>query len=156
VAQAPPCPYCGASSYHLRGKRWLLCRECGHEFDLERELCRHCGHLVQAQDAVCPHCQSPLREDTVDRIITDRGKDRLAWRAEQVAGAIERSKDEEEASRQRMDAYWAEERVRRETLDRARAEQRAQERKVLIAVVAFAAVIVLAVIAVMALRAIAG
>ena len=55
MAQAPPCPHCGASSYQLRDKRWLLCKSCGQEFDLQQHLCpgrQVCGECMrEAVDA---------------------------------------------------------------------------------------------------------
>ncbi len=143
MSQAPPCPYCSASSYGLRDKRWLTCKECGQEFDLQRDLCRSCGRLNRSGSALCTYCQSPLSHDTVDRLISERSKDRLAWREERTSVGVAQKREEELASQRRMEAYWAEDRARREAQARARAEQKEREKKVLIAVVVIAGVLIL-------------
>jgi len=134
MAQAPPCPYCGASSYQLREKRWLLCKACGQEFDLQRDLCPVCKHLNQAGAQACGNCGAALREDKVDRLITERSKGLLDWREERTRIGVAQKKEEEEASRRRMEAYWADDRARREAAARARAKQREKEKRALIAV----------------------
>jgi hypothetical protein len=156
MAQAPPCPYCSASSYELRDKRWLVCKECGHEFDLQRELCRNCGRLNRVEDTVCTHCQRRLREDAVDRLIAERGKDRLAWRQERTAIGVDQKKAEEEASQRRMEAYWEEDRARREAQARALAEQQAKEKKILVGVGIIAACLVLILVAAVLFRTVVG
>jgi hypothetical protein len=156
MAQAPPCPYCGASSYQLREKRWLLCTACGHEFDVQRDLCLVCKHLNQASAQVCGNCGAALREDKVDRLITDRSKGLLDWRAQRTQVGVAQKKEEEEASRQRMEAYWADDRARREAAAQARAERRARERKVLWAVGIVVALIVIVLVVVVILLSLGG
>jgi hypothetical protein len=156
MAQAPPCPYCGASSYQLREKRWLLCKACGQEFDLQRDLCPVCKHLNQTGAQACGNCGAALREDKVDRLIAERGKDLLDWREERTKVGVAQKKAEEEASRQRMEAYWADDRARREAAARARAEQREKEKKVLIAVGIVAAIIIIALVVVAVLMSLGG
>ena len=134
MAQPPPCPYCGAHSYRLRDTRWLVCQECDHEIDLEHELCQRCGHLNRAGVTACAHCGTPLQERAINRLIADRSKDRIAWQNERVAIAVDQKKEEKEASQRRMEAYWADDRARRQAQAHARAEQRKRERKMLIAV----------------------
>ncbi len=134
MAQAPPCPYCEASSYRLRDDRWLVCTECGQEFDLQHDLCRSCGRLNQADAQVCSHCQAKLDGGVVNQLIAERSMDERAWRAHRRAISVEQKVEEEEASQRRLDAYWAEDRARREALARVRAERREKEKKVLIAV----------------------
>lgn len=134
MTQAPPCPYCGAHSYRRRDTRWLVCQECDHEIDLQRELCQGCGHLNRAADTVCAHCGAPLQERAINQLIADRNKDHIAWRNERVAIAADQKKEEKEASQRRMEAYWDQDRARRQAQARARAEQQKRERKVLIAV----------------------
>jgi len=141
MAQAPPCPYCGSHSYRLRDTRWLVCQECDHEIDIEHELCQGCGHLNRAGDAVCAHCGAPLQEQAINQLIADRSKDRITWRNERVAIAVDQKKEEEQASKRRMEAYWAQDRARRQAQARARAEQRKREKKVLIAVIIIVAVL---------------
>lgn len=147
MAQPPPCPYCDASSYRLRDSRWLVCEQCAHEFDLEHDLCRTCGRLNRAEADNCAHCQAPLRQDTVDQLIVERSLDRLDWRGQRTAIAVELKKQEAEASERQLEAYWAEDRARREAQARARAEQREREKRVLIAMAVIAVVIILALVA---------
>ena len=146
MAQAPPCPYCGGTSYKRREKRWLVCQGCSHEFDLQRELCRSCGHLNSSGLTHCVNCQAPLGADDVDKLITERSKDRLAWRAERTAEGVAQKREEEMASQQRMEAYWADDRARREAQAQARAEQAIRERKVLAIVIVISVVLILLVI----------
>jgi hypothetical protein len=144
MTQAPPCPYCGASSYRLREKRWLTCQECGHEFDVRYDVCPACGHLNRIDAITCGRCQRRLRKDSVDQIIEARGKDRKHWTEERVTVAVAQKKTEEEISRQRMEAFWAEDQARREALARAVAEQRQRERRLLRIVILAGIVLVLA------------
>jgi hypothetical protein len=132
MADAPPCPYCDASSYRLRDERWLVCQECGHEFDLRRDLCPACGRLNRADDRRCAFCGSPLRRDVVDRVIRERGRDRNAWIETRLAMDVSGKESDQQASQQRMEAYWAEERALRATRAAALAKQHARERKTLI------------------------
>ena len=146
MAQAPPCPYCGGTSYKRREKRWLVCQGCGQEFDLQRELCRSCGHLNSTGLTYCANCQSPLSTDKVDKLIAERSKDRLAWRAERTAEGVAQKEEEEIASQRRMEAYWADDRARREAQAQIRAEQAIRERKVLAIVIVISIVLILLVI----------
>lgn len=143
MTQTPPCPYCGASSYRLREKRWLTCQECGHEFDVRYDVCPACGHLNRIDAITCSRCQGRLRKDSVDQIIEVRGKDRKRWTGERVTVAVAQKKQEEEFSRQRMEAFWAEDQARREALARAMAEQRQRERRLLRIVVLVGTILVL-------------
>ena len=145
MAQAPPCPYCGADSYQLEEERWLTCKGCGHEFGLQHDLCRACGHLNRSEATTCANCDATLREDFVGRVIADRSKDRLAWRQEQLAVAVEQKREEAAALDQGLEAYWADDRARREAAARARAERQEREKRVLI-VVGIAAVIIIVIL----------
>ena len=146
MAQAPPCPYCGGTSYKRREQRWLICQGCSHEFDLQRELCRSCGHLNSSGLTHCANCQAPLDADDVDKLISERSKDRLAWRAERAAAGVAQKAEEDVASQRRMEAYWADDRARREAQAQIRAEQALRERKVLAIVVVISVVLILLVI----------
>ena len=128
----PPCPYCEASSYRLRDERWLVCQECGHEFDLRRDLCPACGRLNRADTKRCASCSSPLRQDVIERVIRERGRDRQAWVETRLSVDASQVERDQRASQQRMEAYWAEERALRAAQAEARARQRARERNTLI------------------------
>lgn len=156
MAQAPPCPYCGADSYQLREKRWLLCTACGQEFDLQRDLCQVCKHLNQAGAQTCGNCGAALKEDNVDRLIAQRTKSRLDWRAEHTQVAVAQKKEEEMASQQRMEAYRADDRARREAAAQARAEQREKEKRVLWVAGIVAAIIILVLVVVAVLLSLDG
>jgi hypothetical protein len=146
MADAPPCPYCEASSYRLRDERWLVCQACGHEFDLRRDLCPACGRLNRADDRRCAFCDAPLRQDVVDRVIRERGKDRNAWTRTRLAVDVSGKEADQQASQQRMEAYWAEERAMRAARAEAMASQRVRERRTLIVVGVLGALIVLALV----------
>jgi len=126
----------------------LTCVECGHEFDVRRDLCPSCGHLNRAGATFCSHCQAGLRSDAVERIIEARGKSRREWRAERHAVAVEQKKREVESSQTRMEEFWAKDRARREAFTRARAEAAKRERRTLLIVGIVGAVIVLLLIVV--------
>jgi hypothetical protein len=156
MAQAPPCPYCGASSYQLKEKRWLVCKACGQEFDVQRDLCPVCKHLNQTGAQACGNCGAALREDKIDRLISERTKTLLDWREERTQVGVAQKKEEEAASQQRMETYWADDRARREAVARRRAEQREKEKKVLIVVGIIAAIIIVALIVVAILASLGG
>jgi len=147
MAQAPPCPYCGASSYQLQDRRWLVCKECGHEFDTDRDLCTACGHLNRAKVTTCSRCQARLRTDVVDQIIEVQARSRAQWRAERAAIAADQKRKEEESSQRRMEAFWAEDRARREAVARAAAESQQRERKLLLTVGIVSVILILCLIA---------
>ena len=128
----PPCPYCEASSYRLRDERWLVCQECGHEFDVRRDLCPACERLNRADTKRCASCGSPLRQDVVDRVIRERGRDRQAWIEARLSVDASQVERDQRASQQRMEAYWGEERALRAAQAEARARQQARERNTLI------------------------
>lgn len=143
MSQPPPCPYCGATSYRLRDPRWLVCRECENEFDLQHDLCRACGRLNPVGENACVGCGTPLSRDTVDQLITERGRNERAWREyTRTIGAGQKGA-EEQASQQRMANYWAEDRTRREAVAQRLAEQRARDKRILIIVLVSSAILIL-------------
>ena len=139
MSQAPPCPYCGASTFRFRDERWLVCAACEHEFDLQRDLCRRCGWLSRAETRFCEHCDAPLPRDPVDKLISVRSKDRRAWRARYHEIGMIGKQDDIDSSEARMQVYLAEDRERRAAQAHARAAQRVRERRTMIVVGVFAA-----------------
>jgi hypothetical protein len=144
MAQAPSCPYCGASSYRLEDQRWLVCKGCGQEFDIQTDVCRTCGRLNRAEVTVCDYCQARLRRDVVDDIIAERSKTRRKWAEERVTVGVQQKSQEEEASQKRMEEFWAQDHARREAAARAALEQRRRERKVLLVVGIISVLVILA------------
>ncbi len=142
MAQSPPCPYCGASSFRFRDQHWLVCTACEREFNLERDLCRQCGWISRAEAQFCEHCDTPLRRDLVDRLISVRSKDRRAWRKLYGEMAMQGKQEDIQASENRMQTYLAEDRARREAQAQARAAQRIRERRALIVISVIAAVLI--------------
>jgi ribosomal protein L40E len=134
MAQAPPCPYCGGTRYELHDRRWLICKSCEQEFDVQRHVCRSCGTLNPTEATVCVDCQTALGKDTVQKIIENRTKTRRDWWEERATISLEQKREEQEASQRRMAAYLSEEQARREAMARARAETRVREKKVLVVV----------------------
>jgi len=147
MSGAPPCPSCGGTSYQLAEKRWLTCKSCGSEFDVQTDVCRACGQLNQAQTATCAHCGAKLPHDSVHKLIESRSKDRGAWYKERTVLGVQQKKKEEQASRERMESYWAEERARREAAARAMSIRQSRERKTLIVVGVISAILVLILVA---------
>lgn len=156
MAQAPPCPHCGAVSYQLRDKRWLLCKACGQEFDLQQDLCPVCKHLNHTGARVCSKCGATMREDKVDQLIVERSKSLLDWREERTKVALEQKKGEAEAAQRQLETFQAEDRARREAFVRARAEQREKEKKTLAVVGIVTAVLVIVLIAIAILVSLSG
>jgi hypothetical protein len=142
VSEAPPCPYCGASSYRFRDERWLVCTACAHEYDLQRDLCRRCGWINDAEARTCAHCDAPLPRDPVERLIAVRSKDRRAWRKLYGERGMQGRDTDIRSSQSRMEAYMAEERARRQAQAQARAAQRMRERRALIVVAVIATVLI--------------
>lgn len=134
MAQAPPCPYCGAAAYELADRRWLTCKSCGQEFDVQRHVCRSCGTLNPIEATACVACQGALGKDTVQWIIETRTKTRKDWWEERASISLEQKEAEQEASQKRMAAFVTEERERRKAMAHARAETRRREKKALVVV----------------------
>ena len=148
MAQAPPCPYCDATSYKLQERRWLLCTACETQFDVQTDVCRACGRLNKADAANCAYCQAKLPRSPVEHLIEARTKDRLGWHQERTEVSVRQKVDEERASRERMEAYWAEEHARREAAALATMRRRDRERKTLIVVGVISAILILTLLAV--------
>ncbi|MBN1642960.1 MAG: hypothetical protein JXA09_17115, partial [Anaerolineae bacterium] len=142
VSQTPPCPYCGASSFRFRDERWLVCTACEREFDLQRDLCRRCGWINQAEARYCTHCDAPLPRDPVDRLIAERSKDQRAWRRLYGELGLQGKQGDIHASKERMQAFLAEDRARREAQAHARAAQRVREQRTLIVAGVIAAILI--------------
>ena len=134
MAQSPPCPYCGGTAYRRVDKSWLVCTTCEHEFDIQYDVCRACGQLNKSDATTCANCQAALARDTVDKIIGARIKSREQWKKDRLGLAREQKRQEEEASQRRMDAFWAEEKARKEAIARRMAEKREREKKTMIVV----------------------
>jgi predicted nucleic acid-binding Zn ribbon protein len=144
MAQAPPCPYCGALEYKLIDERWLACKGCGHEFDIQHDLCPSCGYLNPAAATTCGHCQSGLRKDPVDRMFETLAKGRAQWHEERLGTSLVQKKRDVAASEQRMAAFLAEDQERRETIARALAESRKRERRAMLIIGIIGVVVVVA------------
>jgi hypothetical protein len=89
-----------------------------------------------------------MRVDKVDQLITERSKDTLDWREERTRVALQQKRQEEEASQRQLEAFRAEDRVRREASARARAKQRQKEKRVLAIVGSVVAILVVVLVAV--------
>lgn len=147
MAQAPPCPNCGGTSYQLEDRRWLTCSGCGKQYDVQTDVCRACGRLNEVDAKHCAYCQAELPRDPVSRLIETRTMDRLDWRQQQTETGVRQKDDEERASRARMEAYWAQEQARREAASRATLRRKEREKKVLIVVGVIAVLLILCMVA---------
>ena len=142
MAQAPPCPYCGAFAYKLMDERWLICKECSHEFDIRHDLCPSCGHLSPAEATTCGNCQASLRRDTLDSMFETLSRSRVQWHKRRLGTSLLQKKQDVAASEQRMAALWAEDRERRERIARELAENRKRERRAIVIIGVIGVVVV--------------
>ena len=142
MAQAPPCPYCGAFAYKLIDERWLACKECEHEFDIHHDLCPSCGHLNLAEATTCGNCQASLRKDTLDSMFETLSRSRAQWHNRRLGTSLLQKHQDIAASEQRMAALWAEDRERRERIARELAENRKRERRAIVIIGVIGVVVV--------------
>ena len=144
MAQAPPCPYCGAFAYELVDERWLACKECGHEFDIRHDLCPSCGHLSRAEATVCGNCQAGLRKDTLDSMFETLSRSRAQWHKRRLGTSLLQKQQDIAASEQRMAVFWEEDRERRERVAHELDENRKRERRAIMIIGAIGVVVVVA------------
>lgn len=122
---AGECPYCGCLNEATAG----LCVNCGEDIAWE---CTVCGEVNPAGGRYCQGCGRSL--DEADRIVRERLRTTAEWRERRVVGVRETREREELDSRRRMAVFWEKERARQEAIQRALAEQKARERKMLMIV----------------------
>ena len=148
------CPRCGGAEFEVVGENEWLCWYCGGRVTLalgqrpfcgfvneaEAGFCANCGEDIAWECVVCrkvnpagaKYCQGCGRNlDQVDRIVRERLRPAAEWRESRVVGVRETKEKEELDSRRRMAVFWEKERTRQEAMQRALAEQRARERKML-------------------------
>jgi len=148
------CPCCGGAEFEAVGENELLCWYCGGRVTLTAGQCPSCGFINEAEAGSCVNCGEDIAWecavcgkvnsagarycrgcgrslDQVDRIVKERLRTAVEWREGRVAGVRETKEKEELDSRRRMAVFWEKERARQEAIQRALAEQRARERKML-------------------------
>jgi hypothetical protein len=169
------CPCCGGAEFEAVGENELLCWYCGGRVTLTAGQCPSCGFISEAEAGSCVNCGEDIAWecavcgkvnsagvrycqgcgrslDQVDRIVKERLRTAVEWRAGRVAGVRETKEKEELDSRRRMAVLWEKERARQEAILRALVEQRARERKMLmIAGGLMAFLVVVAVVLIVAL-----
>lgn len=151
------CPNCGGAGFEAVGENQLLCWYCGGKVALTVGQCPYCGLLNEAKAGFCVNCgadiawecavcgkANPARArycqgcgrnlDQVDRIVRERLRTAAEWRERRVVSVRETKEKEELDSQRRMAVFWEKERARQEAIQRALAEQRARERKMLVIV----------------------
>ncbi|NIO71124.1 MAG: hypothetical protein GTN71_19340 [Anaerolineae bacterium] len=148
------CSCCGGAEFEAVGENELLCWYCGGRATLTAGQCPSCGFINEAEAGSCVNCGKDIAWecavcgkvnsagagycqgcgrslDQVDRIVKERLRTAVEWREGRVAGVRETKEKEELDSRRRMAVFWEKERARQEAIQRALAEQRARERKML-------------------------
>ena len=142
------CPFCGSVFAHpervcsrcdtVNEMNARYCASCGETL---REPCPRCGALNWAQAPHCRGCGAAL--DVLEKIAARR-VETTAQRLQRIQAEMPTLKEEaERASQARLDKMWAQERVRLESLAKAKSEQRRQERLILtIAAVALAVMVI--------------
>jgi predicted amidophosphoribosyltransferase len=151
------CPCCGGARLEAVGENELLCWYCGGRVTLATGQCPYCGFINEAEAGFCANCGEDIawecavcgkanpagarycqgcgrNLDQVDRIVRERLRTATEWRERRVVGVRETKEKEELGSRRRMAVFWEKERARQEAIQRALAEQRARERKMLMIV----------------------
>jgi hypothetical protein len=151
------CPCCGGTGFEGVGENELLCWYCGSRVTLTAGQCPYCGFINEAGVGFCANCGEDVAWECavcgkanpagarycqgcgrnlgqVDRIVRERLRTATEWRERRVLGVRETKEKEELGSRRRMEVFWEKERARQKAIQRALAEQRARERRMLMIV----------------------
>lgn len=126
------CPHCGGQAFTDYGDGLVACQRCYTQFDLNRQQCPHCGALMAEGTVVCLQCGADSRGDLARRIIRERlmtPDDRRRARLPQVQRV---RTDEEEASHQRLEAWWEDDQRQREAARQERLARQRRERHFLV------------------------
>jgi hypothetical protein len=163
------CPCCGGAEFEAVGRAELLCWYCGGKLALTAGECHYCGYFNEATVGLCVNCGEDIAWectvcgelnpagdrycqgcgrslDEADRIVRERLRTTAEWRERRVGGVRETREREELGSRRRMAVFWEKERARQEAMQRALAEQKARERKMLMIVGGLMALVVVVVV----------
>jgi hypothetical protein len=149
------CPKCGGAEFEAVGENEWLCWYCGGRVALAMGQCPYCGFVNEAKAGFCANCGADIAWecavcgkvnpagarycqgcgwslDQVDRVVRDRLRTDAEWRERRVVGVREMKEKEELDSRRRMAIFGERERARQKAIQRALAEHRARERKMLL------------------------
>jgi RNA polymerase subunit RPABC4/transcription elongation factor Spt4 len=138
------CPHCGSQTFTDYGDGLVACQRCYAQFDLNQQQCPNCGSLLAEGNLICLQCGADLRGDLAEKIIRERLMTPEDRRRARLSTVQQTRVVEEEASRQRLDAWWEEDRKRRETeLQEQMARQRHERRFLILAAVVILAVALL-------------
>jgi predicted amidophosphoribosyltransferase len=163
------CPNCGGAQLEAVGENEWLCWHCGGKVVLVLGQCPYCGFVNEAGIGFCANCGEDIawecavcrkanpagakfcqgcgRDlDQAARIVKERLRTTAEWRERRLVGVRETREREELDSRRRMAVFWEKERARQEAIQRALAEQKARERKMLMIVGGLMALVVVVVI----------
>jgi tRNA A37 threonylcarbamoyladenosine dehydratase len=163
------CPSCGGAEFEAVGESEFLCWYCGARMTLTTGQCPYCGFFNEAGAGFCANCGEDIawecaicgranpagvrycqgcgrNLDQAARIVRERLRTAAEWREKRALGVQEVREKEELASRQRMAVFQEKERLRQEATQRALAEQRARERKMLMIVSGLIALLIVVVV----------
>lgn len=138
------CPHCEGQAFTDYGDGLIACQQCYVQFDLNRQLCPHCDTLLAENVLVCAACGADLRGDSATRTIRERLMTTRDWRRYRSTQFEKVRTGQEEASRQRLDAWWEKEKKRREAEYRAQlVRQQREQRFLVVGVIAISLLIIL-------------
>lgn len=126
------CPQCNGTTFTDYGDGLVACQRCYTQYDLNQQQCPHCGSLLAQGAAICTQCGADLQGDLAERTIRESlmtRDDRLRMHRTQVQQT--RTK-EKAASRQRLDAWWEQDRRQREAARQERIARQRRERRFLV------------------------
>jgi hypothetical protein len=165
------CPCCGGTEFEAVGENEVLCWYCGGRLALAAGQCPYCGFINEAGAGFCAKCGQDIawecaicgkvnpagagycqgcgrNLDEAERIVKERLRTTAEWRAERVVGVRETKEKEELDSQRRMAVFLEKERARQEAIQRALAEQRARERRMLVIVGGLMALLIVVIVVV--------
>jgi len=137
------CPHCGNRAFTDYGDGLVACQRCYVQFDLNEQQCPNCGSLLPEGAIACLQCGTTLRGESESQIFEERFKTAEDWRRARLAVVQQQRAETEQASSQRMDAWWEEDRKQRQAEHLARLARQRRERNLLIVTIAVVVIVLL-------------
>lgn len=137
------CPHCGSQAFTDYGDGLVACQRCYTQFDLNQQQCPYCGTLLAEGVVVCIKCGTDLRGEGARRTIRERLMTTNDWRRVRLSQVQKVKAESEEASRQRLKAWWDEDRKR---IEAERQEKMARQRRRRNVLIIWAIIVVLVVL----------
>jgi len=137
------CPHCSGKAFTDYGDGLVACQRCYVQFDLNQQQCPQCGSLLAESIFICLQCGTDLRGDLAGKIIQGGLMTTRDWRRARLSQVQQVRNKAQEASHQRLEAWWDKDRQRREAeLQEEMARQR-HRRRVLVITMAIIAIVIL-------------